>query len=150
MPQAGYTLYWFAVCVVALFAKMLAVSLYQGWHRIGKLSFKNEEDARFAHRQPLEQELPQVRRAQQVWLNDLENIPIFIALGLIWLWLGAPAQVAPALFVAFTAARILHTVFYLARLQPWRTLAYTAGLVVLVWMCAAILRLIPAGALSLL
>ena len=37
----------------------------------------------------------------------------------------------PTLFIVycavFTVARILHTIFYLNAMQPWRTIAYTVG-----------------------
>ncbi len=133
------TLYWFAICTVALFFKMFALSCYQGYHRIGKRSFKIPEDARLAGSTPLQEELPQVQRAARAWQNDLENIPVFFALGLVYMLVDAPSSVAPALFLIFTASRILHTVFYLAALQPWRTIAYAVGITCLLWMSISIL-----------
>jgi glutathione S-transferase len=132
-------LHWFAICTVVLFFKMLALSFYQGYHRIGKASFKVPEDARLMGRTALTEELPQVQRAARAWMNDLENIPIFLFLGLIYMLVEAPGAVAPALFLIFTAARILHTVFYLTAMQPWRTIAYGVGLACLLWMSVGIL-----------
>ena len=60
MDQAEY---WYAVASVLLFFKMFAISAYQGFHRIGKATFKTPEDAAFVGRQPAEEELPQVQRA---------------------------------------------------------------------------------------
>jgi len=140
----GPALYWYSVCAVALFAKMLALSGYQGFQRIGKLSFKNPEDAKVVGRQALPEELPQVQRAQRAWLNDLENIPIFLALGIAYVLLGAAPKSAAPLFLTFTLARTVHSLMYLLGLQPWRTLAYLVGLACTVQMCVDIVAALPA------
>ena len=129
---------WYALSAVILFAKMLAISLFQGYHRIGKGHFRNPEDAAFSRRQPAAEELPQVQRAARAWSNDLENIPIFLLLGIAYVMLGAPAASAPWLFGIFVAARIAHTVSYLAALQPWRTLAYSIGMGCTIGLCVGI------------
>ncbi|MEN5147939.1 MAPEG family protein [Pseudomonas orientalis] len=121
-------LFSYALCVIVLFVKMFAISLYQGIYRIGRLTFKNAEDAKFVGRPASPEELPQVARAAQAWMNDLENIPLFFALGALYVMVGAPAEPAIGLFYTFTAARVLHTVTYLARWQPWRTLSYVVGI----------------------
>jgi uncharacterized MAPEG superfamily protein len=136
-------LYWYALCAVVLFGKMLVLSLFQGYYRIGKGKFKNPEDARVTGREPVDEELPQVQRAARAWLNDLENIPIFLALGIAYVQLGCAPQLAPWLFGGFTLARILHSLCYLLGLQPWRTLAYVGGIVATAWLCVEILLTIP-------
>ncbi len=134
------TLDWLALCSVILFAKMFAISLYQGWHRIGRGSFRNVEDARFAGREPLAEELPEVQRGARAWANDVENIPVFFALGTLYVMCGASVAAAPWLFGIFTAARVSHTLCYLGQLQPWRTLSYGIGIGCLIGMSAMILR----------
>lgn len=133
-------LHWYALSAVLLFAKMLAISLFQGYHRIGKGQFKNPEDAAFAGRTPIAEELPQVQRAQRAWANDLENIPIFLLLGVAYVLLGASPTAAPWLFGLFVGARVVHTVCYLGGLQPWRSLAYGVGLACTIGLCVHILR----------
>lgn len=130
---------WYAVSTVLLFVKMFAISLYQGYHRIGKRTFKTPEDAALAGRRAATEELPQVQRAAHAWRNDLENIPIFFALGVAYVWVEASPVLAPWLFLVFTTARYLHTVFYLSALQPWRTAAYGVGIVCLLTMCVMII-----------
>ncbi|TVP52048.1 MAG: MAPEG family protein [Halomonadaceae bacterium] len=132
-------IYWYAVATVILFVKMLAISVYQGYHRIGKQAFKTPEDAAFMGRKPLAEELPQVQRGARAWLNDLENIPAFWALGAVYIFVGASATAAAWLFMIFTVARVLHTVFYLCAVQPWRTLAYAVALLCLFGMVIQIL-----------
>ena len=121
MDQAEY---WYAVASVLLLLKMFATSAYQGFHRIGKGVYKTPEDAALVGREAAKEELPQVQRAAKAWLNDLENIPIFLALGVAYVWVGAAPGLAVWLFVSFTAARYFHTLFYLLGIQPWRTVPH--------------------------
>ena len=133
------TVYWFSLATVLLFFKMFATSAYQAFHRIGKKTFKTPEDAAFVGQKPAKEELPQVQRAAKAWLNDLENIPIFLGLGIVYILVGVPSGSAALLFMVFTGARYLHTGFYLAGLQPWRTIAFTVGIVCLFIMSIQIL-----------
>ncbi|WP_252109344.1 MULTISPECIES: MAPEG family protein [unclassified Halomonas] len=130
--------YWYAMATVLLFVKMWATGLYQGYHRITKMTFKTPEDARMAGKEPAQEELPQVQQASKAWSNDLENIPIFLALGMAYVLVGASPGLAMWLFMGFTAARYAHTLAYLARLQPWRTIAYGVGLVCIIVMAIQI------------
>jgi uncharacterized MAPEG superfamily protein len=139
----GEAVYWYAIASTLLFLKMFAVSAYQGFQRIGKSTFKTPEDAAFVGKKPADEELPQVQRAAKAWLNDLENIPIFLALGVAYILVEASPGSAAWLFLTFTGARYLHTVFYLAGIQPWRTVAYAAGIVCLFVMCFQILVALP-------
>ncbi|WP_085728744.1 MAPEG family protein [Pseudomonas sp. R37(2017)] len=118
----------YALCVVVLFFKMFAISCYQGFYRITRMTFKNAEDAKLVGRTPSAEELPQVARAKNAWLNDLENIPLFFALGGLCVLLDTPADRTVWLFCIFTTARVLHTLTYLAGWQPWRTIAYFVGI----------------------
>ncbi len=49
----------YALCVLVLFIKMLAISCYQGYFRLRHLAFINSEDAGFFKRAANSQELPQ-------------------------------------------------------------------------------------------
>jgi uncharacterized MAPEG superfamily protein len=125
----GTSLYWYSLSVLILFLKMFALSAYQGFYRIGKRAFVNPEDAGIFNKPPASEELPQVQRAAKAWLNDLENIPIFLGVGIAYVLTGASPTAAPWLFSTFTLARILHTLAYLLGLQPWRTIAYAVGII---------------------
>jgi len=138
----------YACCVVVLFIKMLAISCYQGYFRLRFLAFTNAEDAAVFKRAAHPAELAEVTRAMQAWRNDLENIPMFIALAGLAVALEAPAATSAWLSGVFTVARVLHTVTYLARLQPWRTLSYGVGVLCLVGLSTLIVaRVCSAGAL---
>ncbi|MDZ4021457.1 MAPEG family protein [Pseudomonas sichuanensis] len=118
----------FAASVLLLFLKMLAISCYQGYYRLRHLTFVNAEDAAVLGRTAAAQERPEVRRAAQAWANDLENIPLFFVLGGLAITLHTPELPTLWLCALFTAARLAHTLAYLAAWQPWRTLAFAVGL----------------------
>ena len=139
MVESQGLLEWYAVCTVVLFVKMVAIGIYQGYYRIGRGAFQTPEDARWVGRQALDEELPEVRRGTKAWRNDVENIPMFLILGFVYMLLGAPATLGAWLFGIFTIARILHTLFFLAALQPWRTLAYAVGLGATLVLAAGVL-----------
>jgi glutathione S-transferase len=130
----GTALYWYSLCTTALFLKMLALSAYQGFHRISKSSFVNPEDAELFNKPPVAEDLPPVQRAAKAWRNDLENIPIFFGLGTAYVLTGASPSAAIWLFSIFTIARIFHTLVYLLGLQPWRVITYVAGILCLLGM----------------
>lgn len=137
-------LHAYALCVLLLMVKMLAISCYQGYWRLRYRAFANPEDARFFARAVLTQELPQVQRASKAWGNDLENIPLFFVLGGLAVVLQTTADANIALFYTFTAARVAHTLMYLGSWQPWRTLAYVVALVCLLTIATLVgLSLIP-------
>lgn len=118
----------FAASVLLLFLKMLAISCYQGYYRLRHLTFVNAEDAAVLGRSASARERPEVRRAAQAWANDLENIPLFFVLGGLAITLHTPELPTMWLCALFTAARLAHTLAYLAAWQPWRTLAFAVGL----------------------
>ncbi|EKT4542224.1 MAPEG family protein [Pseudomonas sp. NBRC 111118] len=128
----------YALCVVVLFLKMFLVSCYQGYHRLRFVAFTNPEDAAVFRRIAQAAERPQVIRAAKVWANDLENIPMFFALGGLAVALEAATLLVLWLSVVFTVARVLHTLAYLRGLQPWRTLFYGIGVICLLGFCSLI------------
>lgn len=130
----GTALDWYSLCVVALFLKMFAISVYQGFYRLSRRTFINPEDAEVFNKPPAAVELPQVERAAKAWLNDLENIPIFLGLGIAYVLIGASPEAATRLFCTFTIARVLHTLTYLLGWQPWRTITYAVGILCLLGM----------------
>ena len=132
-------LHVYALCMLLLFIKMFAISCYQGFHRIKNKAFRNVEDAGFLKVAAQTTELPQVVRAHQAWLNDLENIPLFWVLGGLCIVLNTNYTMTVWLFSIFTFFRVIHTITYLNSIQPWRTIAYVAGVVCLFIMAIQII-----------
>ena len=128
----------YALCVLVLFLKMLAISCYQGFFRLRHRAFTNPEDAGFFHRDVNSRELPQVSQAARAWANDLENIPLFFVLGGLCIAVEATGVATTWLFCTFTVARVMHTVMYLRGRQPWRTIAYGVGLICLLGLAGGI------------
>jgi uncharacterized MAPEG superfamily protein len=126
---------FYALTTVILFFKMVANSIVQGIGRVNAKAFVTAEDARFfAQASPVPDEAPIVKRAIMCWRNDLENIPIFLFLGLIYVTLGCWPEGVYIYFTIFVVARILHTFAYLNGMQPWRTIFFTIGMT----MCVAL------------
>jgi uncharacterized MAPEG superfamily protein len=129
----------FASCVVLLFVKMFALSCYQGYARIRFAAFTNPEDAAVFKRAAMANELPPVERGARAWRNDLENIPTFFALGGLAIALDSPAITSAWLCGVFTAARVMHSLTYLAGVQPWRTLSYGVGVLCLMGLAVRVM-----------
>ncbi|TFY89143.1 MAPEG family protein [Pseudomonas kairouanensis] len=128
----------YAACVLVLCLKMLAISCYQGFFRIRAKAFTHREDAAFFNRAARAEELPQVVRAAKAWANDLENIPLFFVLGGLCVVMQGDSATTVWLFAVFTLARVVHTVTYLMRWQPWRTVAYGTGVIGLLGLGATL------------
>jgi uncharacterized MAPEG superfamily protein len=73
------------------------------------------------------EEAPDVLRAKRVHQNDVENIPGFLILALLFTLAGASATAGWAYFGVYFVARAFHTFFYLHAMQPWRTGAFFVG-----------------------
>eukprot|EP01083_Nonionella_stella_P024425 67433_1 len=67
------------------------------------------------------------QRWQRIVLNDLENVPI----GIVMMWLSFFAYgdntVTSVCAIAFTVGRCLHTLCYVYKLMPWRSIAWLIG-----------------------
>ncbi|HKN11624.1 MAG TPA: MAPEG family protein [Candidatus Binatus sp.] len=131
---------FYALITVILFFKMFSNSVVQALARTSSKTFVTPEDAKFFGAPgPAPDELPIVKRAAAAWRNDLENIPIFLFLAMIYVTLGCWPGGAFIYFTIFAVARILHTIVYMRGLQPWRTVFYGFGITICVILCVHIL-----------
>ncbi len=73
------------------------------------------------------EEAPETLRAKRAHQNDVENIPGFLVLALLFTLTGCSATAGWAYFGVYFVARTLHTFFYLNALQPFRTAAFFVG-----------------------
>jgi glutathione S-transferase len=121
----------YAITAIVLTFKMFTNSLLQGRGRVSSHIFTNPEDAQLFGGQLQAEEASSVQRAAKVWRNDLENIPIFLILAWIYVATGWLSTGAFDFYcIVFMVARILHTIFYLNAVQPWRTVVFTVGIAV--------------------
>ncbi|MDH5492668.1 MAG: MAPEG family protein [Myxococcales bacterium] len=127
----------FAAVSAVLVLKMVGLAYLVGCNRILKRRHTNPEDARFLKGEPGEDEFS--ARASRAHGNSLENEPLFILLGLLWVFLGAHTEAIQIYAYTFLVARVLHSLFYLLKLQPWRTIAYAISSLCLIGMSVQIL-----------
>lgn len=129
----------YAVCSAILAIKMLLTGNYTTLQRMRNKAFVNPEDASSFGGTPSEQEHPAVAHALRIQRNDLENVPLFWAIGLVFVLSGASATAAWWYCWTFTIARLVHWVAYLNHLQPWRALMYFVGYLAILGMAVQII-----------
>ncbi len=117
----------YAVCACILAIKMLLTGNYTSLVRIRLKSFVNSEDAQALGGTSDEREHPAVAHALRIQRNDGENIPLFWAVGLVFVLDGGSANAVWWYSWTFTVARLVHWVAYLNHLQPWRAICYFIG-----------------------
>lgn len=85
-----------------------------------------------------------VERIRRIHLNDLENLPFFLAAGFLYVLTGPPLLLAQALLYGYVVSRLLHFAAYLsARTHDTRATLWTIGSLIIVFMtCRALLAAI--------
>jgi glutathione S-transferase len=136
---AGYAFYA-AIVLIKMFALSFATSHKRGQKQV----FANPEDAATFGSKRLDPKVhfsdPDVERVRRNHLNDLENIPAFLFLGLLYILVEPSTAVALWHFRIFVGSRFLHTLAYQLPLpQPSRALFYFAGTIVCFSMAAQII-----------
>lgn len=117
---------------VLLVLKMAGVAFATANARRKSLVVVNPEDTGVNPGSHVEaQEAPEVLRAKRAHQNDLENIPAFLFIALLFTLTGGSSTGGWAYFGVYFAARLLHTITYLAQKQPWRTVSFAIGQVTL-------------------
>jgi prostaglandin-E synthase 1 len=138
----GFRLY--ALCAIVLVFKMHAVGIFTASTRARLKVALNAEDAASFGAQLTTAEHPDVERVLRAHRNDLENIPPFLILGIIAVLVGAPVWGLRICFIAFTAARVVHSLAYVKSMQPWRTLSFgIGGLSLLALSVMIVIKLVP-------
>jgi len=128
---AAYAFYAALVCF-----KMMIMSLLTARHRLGKGIFANAEDVPLHPKGKVKMDDPDVERVRRGHLNDLENIPVFLILGLLYVATRPALATALWCFRIFVAARYIHTFVYVIcpLPQPARGLSFFAGVGVNLFM----------------
>lgn len=81
-----------------------------------------------------------VERSRRMHRNDLENIPAFLAAGLLFVIVEPALVLAQIVFYGFVAARLLHFWAYLsAKPHEWRAAFYSVGVLLTMFMSAYVL-----------
>lgn len=120
----------YAFCCAILGLKMLFSAIWAGTRRSKYQGFANQEDASVfgpPGAAALPQDPPEVAHALRIQRNDIENIPIFFAVGLVYVLTGASPWGAWFFCWTYTLARIAHTFFYTNHMQPHRAVSFVIG-----------------------
>jgi len=132
----------YAICCSILSVQMLLLGGLTAAKRAKNMKHLNPEDTSVAFKGTTlvgDTEPPDVARIQRAHRNLLESLPLFFALGLIYVLAGGSPLGAQICFGAFTGARVLHSIVYINALQPWRTITYAIGTFALVGLVVQIL-----------
>jgi uncharacterized MAPEG superfamily protein len=115
------------VVYLLLVLKMAAVGSYTSVLRLRRKVYATPEDYALqglARRSTVDEDIERVRRAHR---NDLENILPFFVVGFLFVLTGPSYTTAAVYLIGYLIARTLHSIFYIASLQPHRTIAFAAG-----------------------
>jgi glutathione S-transferase len=81
-----------------------------------------------------------VDRSRRIHRNDLENIPAYLAIGLLFVAVEPPFALAISLMALFVVARLVHTIVYAtAQEHHIRAIPYTVGSLVVIFMAGYVL-----------
>jgi glutathione S-transferase len=135
----------------AIAAALMVIKIMgQGWMTVYRLmrtqgGFASPEDARpgWLNPTPHEGQLDEVDyvdRSRRMHRNDLENIPGFLAAGLLFVTVDPPYVLAAWLFYGFVAARACHAVAYATKQShEVRATFYTIGSLIVIYMALHVL-----------
>lgn len=139
----------FLVYMIAA-AIMVLKLMGQGWMTVYRMiksdsGLLNPEDLSPgpANRNPRPQQLElseYVDRSRRIQRNDLESIPAFLAIGLLFVAVRPSLTLAGALMGVFVIARLLHTIAYLSKQRhEIRAALFTIGSLVVIYMALHVL-----------
>lgn len=144
----------FATYMIAS-AIMILKLMGQGWMTVYRMlkvggGWASPEDLRpgLINRDPRPEQLAAndyVDRSRRMQRNDLENIPAFLACGLIFVAVGPPQLLAAVLMYGFVGARLAHAVAYATRQShEVRATFYTLGSIAVIAMAVYVLATLAA------
>jgi len=122
--------------------KMMAMIFLTIRWRFKNLSFANPEDSRAfgVKKGQVKFDDQDVERVRRNHLNDMENIPVFLFLGLLYVLINPSPVIALWHFRVFAASRFIHTfVYQFAIPQPSRALSFAVGVAVCASMAVQVL-----------
>lgn len=131
----------YAICSIILSVQMLVLAGLTPAKRAKHKKYLNPEDSKVSFKDAtvtVGAEHEEVARVMRAHRNMNESLPMFFALGLIFILSGASPLGGTICLITFTAARVLHSIVYLKAVQPWRTAMYAIGSFALIGMMVQI------------
>jgi glutathione S-transferase len=131
----------YAVAAAIMILKVVAMS----WLTVVRMTqakggFRSPEDLRKTALNPApdpKQLLPdeRVERVRRIQMNDMENVPFFLAAGLLYVLAGPSLIEAQIVLYSYVISRLLHFAAYLsARTHDTRATLWTIGSLLLIYM----------------
>ncbi len=129
---------------------MILKIMLQGWMTVYRMLKSNSglvspEDLRtgLINKNPSPEQLElndYVDRSRRMHNNDLENIPAFLACGILFVFTSPSYMLANILFFGFAATRLIHSVVYATKQShEIRATFYTIGSVIVIVMAIYVL-----------
>jgi uncharacterized MAPEG superfamily protein len=116
---------------VLLVVWLMTMGNYTALTRLRRKVYATPEDYAFKRVAPSGSPDDAVERSRRLHQNHLENVAPFLVLSLLYT-LTRPAHDTLAwLLWGFLGARVLYTVFYLRAMQPYRTIAFAIGALIM-------------------
>jgi len=131
----------YAIAATLMILKAVSMS----WLTVARMmqvrgGFRSPEDIRKTplnpdpHAKQLEPD-ERVERIRRIHLNDLENLPFFLAAGFLYVLTEPPLMLAQALLYGYVVSRLLHFAAYLtARTHDTRATLWTVGSLIVIFM----------------
>jgi glutathione S-transferase len=81
-----------------------------------------------------------VERVRRIMMNDLENVPFFLAAGFLFILTGPSLVLAQWLLYGYVASRLIHfLVYFTGQIHEIRATFWTIGSVIIVFMTVWVL-----------
>jgi glutathione S-transferase len=137
--------------VYAIAASIMVIKMaLQAWITVFRMmrvkgGFRSPEDAKRSpfNANPIGDQLAPneyVERSRRIHLNDCENVPLFLAVGLLFVIAGPPLWVAEVVLYGYVITRVLHFLAYItAQLHDVRAMMWTPGSLALLGMSGYVL-----------
>jgi glutathione S-transferase len=139
-----FATYVIAACLMIL--KAVAMSWLTVVRMVGANGgFRNPEDMKKTPMNPKPNAnqtapLESVERIRRIHLNVLENVPFFLAAGLLYVTTKPELIVAQGLFYGYVVSRLLHFIAHItAQIHEIRATFWTIGSLIIVYMTGATL-----------
>ena len=81
-----------------------------------------------------------VERIRRIQMNDLENLPFFLAAGFLYVLTGPPLLLAQILLYGYVVSRLAHfAAYFTAQTHDMRATLWTIGSLIMIYMAVAAL-----------
>ena len=126
-----------AIASVLLGLKTLGAGIYVSSIRMRKHIYNSPEDYVMQGHEPPSGTDENIERARRIHLNDLEAGVPFALIGFVYALTEPSSALLWICYGGFVVARVLHSIAYALALMPHRTIAFTIGFLIVIWMALA-------------